>query len=85
METRQDSIYSHSTNSSQCDCPRGQDYDNQEVSKIIPAVVVGLVLGGLYVLLSERSRKTQDTNESNPIENNAIYEARQNIINNFRA
>jgi hypothetical protein len=86
MKTCQNCIYSPSDNpKSQCDCPRCQDSESKEVSTIIPAAVVGLVLCGLYVLLSERSPKKRDTKESDAIANNAMYEVRQNIINTFRA
>jgi hypothetical protein len=86
METCQNSINCSSENpQNQCDCPHCQDSESKEVPTIVSATVVGLVLGGLYVLLSERSQKKRDTKESNAIANNAMYEVRQNIINTFRA
>jgi hypothetical protein len=86
METCQNSINCSSENpQNQCDCPSCQDSESKKVSTIIPAAIAGLVLGGLYVLLSDRSQKKRAANESNAIKNNAMYDARQNIINNFRA
>jgi hypothetical protein len=81
METCQNSINFSSENpQNQCDFPHCQDSESKEVLTIVPAAVVGLVLGGLYVLLSEQSQKKRAAKESN-----AMYEVRQNIINTFRA